>query len=104
MIEHYSVSELSDGRNQTHTLPFPEQLGTCKEHRNLAMAATFKQVFFRYLDYVTIRHFPFLASLNSNSCPLLFHFFQGTCSEVFNTDEDEGHNLILGLIKIDVLN
>lgn len=104
MIEHYSVSELSDGRNQTHTLLFPEQPDTCKEHRNLTMAATFKQGGFGYLDYVTIRHFPLLASLNSNSCSLLFHFFQETCSEAFNTDQDEGNNPILGLIKTKVLN
>jgi len=60
--------------------------------------------FFRYLDYVSTRHFPFLSSLNSNSCSLLFHFFQGTCSEVFNTDHDEENNPVWGLIKIDVFN
>lgn len=76
MIEHYSVSELSDGQNQMHTLFFPEQVGTYKEHRVLTMADRFKQVLFRYLDYVTIRYFPFLVSLNSNSCSLPLHFFQ----------------------------
>lgn len=46
MIEHYLDSELSDGRNQTHTL-LPEQLGTYKELRILTMATRFKQgVFF----------------------------------------------------------
>lgn len=104
MIEYYSISEHSDGRSQMHTLLFPEQLSTCKVHRNLTMAATLKQVFFRYLDYVTIRHFPFLASLNPNSCFLLFRSFQAMCLEVFNTDQDEGNNLTWGLTKIDVFN
>lgn len=45
MIEHYSVSELSNGWNQTHTLLFPEQLDTGKDHRILTMAARFKQGF-----------------------------------------------------------
>lgn len=53
MIEHYSVSELSDGQNQMHTLLLPEQVGSYKEHRILTMADRFKQALFRYLDYVT---------------------------------------------------
>lgn len=76
MIEHYSVSELSDGQNQMHTLLFPEQVGTYEEHRILTMADRFKQVLFRYLDYVTIRYIPFLASLNSNGCSSPSHFSQ----------------------------
>lgn len=76
MIEHYSVSELSDGQNQMHTFLFPEQVGTYKEHRFSTKADRFKQVLFRYLHYVTIRYFYCLASLNSNSCSLPFNFFQ----------------------------
>lgn len=104
MTEHYSVSELFDGQNQAHTHFFPEQPGICQGHRILTMADRFEQFFFYIFVYVTINHFPFITSLNSNNYFLLFHFFQRICLEFINTEQDEENNPGLGFIKITDLN